>query len=412
MGVTPQETDITVEFDCQFRVLLSDCRLTTLLAAFCTLLPKILTDFLQKALIGYGELAMARSVKPFCCGKCGNDREFIWKTRHGKETKILTTFQWVVLQQLQVQCKRCTHKFYITRTLLGLEAGTRIPREVFRKLGLIGSLTTYRVAAKIVSTFGWTLDKMTIWKAVQKTAKEISFALDPKEEARGEADGTGIGINGIKKRGQELKVFIQYRKGGGVRVAGVDIGPYNGSWNKLFKPSLKAFRSFKNFLLLTDGDTSILDSLKGKVTILVQRCLWHVPHQLKFVLWKDKKQVPRKSKDWLYILSEVLEICAIRSGVEEEDVIQTMIASKTKRLEAVIAFCQKKGCRATVAYLQNAREDLFTALSNRLQGKTTSRVERLFRTVNMRINVGKWSTQGGLNVTKIRLAYYYNGFDA
>ena len=173
------------------------------------MLPKILTDFLQKALIGYGELVMAWSKKPFCCGKCGNDREFIWKTRHGKETKILTTFQWVVLQQLQVQCKRCAHKFYITRSLLGLERGMRIPKEVFRKLGLIGSLTTYRVAAKIVKTFGWTIDKMTIWKAVQKTAQEISFSLDPKEEGRGEADGTGIGINGIKKRGKELKVFIQ-----------------------------------------------------------------------------------------------------------------------------------------------------------------------------------------------------------
>ncbi|MGC8500259.1 MAG: hypothetical protein ACP5OS_03660 [Leptospirillia bacterium] len=100
---------------------------------------------------------MARSKKPFCCGKCGNDEAFIWKTRHGKETKVLTTFQWVVLQQLQVQCKRCAHKFYITRTLLGLDRGTRIPKEVFRKLGLIGSLTTYRVAAKIVSTFGWTI---------------------------------------------------------------------------------------------------------------------------------------------------------------------------------------------------------------------------------------------------------------
>ncbi len=256
MGMTPQKTDITVEFDCQFRVQLKDCRLVTLLAGFCTLLPQILTDFLQKALIGYGEWVMARSKKPFRCGKCGNDREFIWKTRHGKETKILTTFQWVVLQQLQVQCKRCAHKFYITRSLLGLDRGTRIPKEVFRKLGLIGSLTTYRVAAKIVKTFGWTIDKMTIWKAVQKTAQEISLSLDPKEEARGEADGTGIGINGIKKRGKELKVFLQYRKGGGVRVAGVDIGPYNGSWNKLFKPSLKAFKSFKNFLLLTDGDTS------------------------------------------------------------------------------------------------------------------------------------------------------------
>ena len=256
MGETPQETDITVEFDCQFRVRLSDCRLTTLLAAFCTLLPKILTDFLQKALIGYGELVMSRSKKPFRCAKCGNDQEFIWKTRHGKETKVLTTFQWVVLQQLKVQCKRCAHKFYITRSLLGLERGMRIPKEVFRKLGLIGSLTTYRVAAKIVKTFGWTIDKMTIWKAVQKTAEEISFSLDPKEEGRGEADGTGIGINDIKKRGKELKVFIQYKKGGGVRVAGVDIGPYNGSWNKLFKPSLEAFKTFKNFLLLTDGDTS------------------------------------------------------------------------------------------------------------------------------------------------------------
>ena len=412
MGVTPRETDITLEFDCQFRVRLKDCRLTTLLGGFCTLLPKILTDFLQKALVGYGELVMARSVKPFRCGTCGNDRAFLWKTRHGKETKILTTFQWVVLRQLQVQCKRCRHKLYITRSLLGLEAGTRIPKEVFRKLGLIGSLATYRVAAKIVSTFGWTLDKMTIWKAVQKTAKEIAFALDPKEEARGEADGTGIGINGIKKRGQELKVFIQYKKGGGVRVAGVDIGPYNGSWHRLFEPSLKAFRSFRNFLLVTDGDTSILSGLRDKVTVLFQRCLWHIPYQLKYALWQDRKHVKRKSPEWLHVMGEVMEICAIRSGVEEAEVVREMIASKAKRLEAVIAFCQEKGCTATVAYLQNARGDLFTALSNRLQGKTTSRVERLFRTVNMRINVGKWSTAGGLNVTKVRLAYYYNGFDA
>jgi hypothetical protein len=32
--------------------------------------------------------------------------------------------------------------------------------------------------------------------------------------------------------------------------------------------------------------------------------------------------------------------------------------------------------------------------------------------VNMRVNVSKWSTEGALNVTKVRLAYYYNGFDA
>jgi len=39
--------------------------------------------------------------KPFSCDGCGNDKEYKWKTRHGKETKILTVFQLVRLQQVQ-----------------------------------------------------------------------------------------------------------------------------------------------------------------------------------------------------------------------------------------------------------------------------------------------------------------------
>lgn len=85
----------------------------------------------------------------------------------------------------------------------------RIPAEVYRKLGLIGSLTTYRVAKKIVSMFGWTVDKKTIGKSVQKTAREVEFKVDGEELPQGEADGTGIGIKGIAKRGKELKVFVQ-----------------------------------------------------------------------------------------------------------------------------------------------------------------------------------------------------------
>jgi septum formation topological specificity factor MinE len=89
-----------------------------------------------------------------------------------------------------------------------------------------------------------------------------------------------------------------------------------------------------------------------------------------------------------------------------------MIESKRKRLEAVIVHCREKGYKHTASYLENARPDMFTAIEKRLNGKTTSKVERLMRTVNMRANVSKWSEAGVLNVTKIRLAYYYNGFDA
>ena len=180
-----------------------------------------------------------------------------------------------------------------------------------------------------MAPFGAAIDKMTIWRAVQKTGEEIAFSLDPKGgEARGEADGTGIGIKGIKKRGKELKVLIQYMKGGAIRVAGIDIGSYNGNWNRLFKQSLKALKEFKTFFLVTDGDTSILDGLKGKVKVLYQRCLWHIPHQLKFALWQDKAKVARKSPEWFSVMGRIYDIVGLRSGIDSDEEIQALIETK------------------------------------------------------------------------------------
>jgi hypothetical protein len=405
-----EDNCITIGFDCQFKVKLKDSLLTTLVGAFKSLVEQLFSEFMRNALLGFAEYYMSLRVKPFSCEKCSNDSEFIWKTRHGKETKILAIYYWASLHQLQVQCKRCKHKFSLTRKLLGIEPMKRIPPETYRRLGLIGSLTSYRVAEKIVGMFGWAIDKMTIWKCVQKTAGEIEFGLDPNGLAHGEADGTGVPIKGIKKRGKEMRFFVQLKRFGGIRVAGVDIGNYNSDWKELFKGSIKVMKQFKSFLLVTDGDTNIFNSIKTKVNVLFQRCLWHIPHQLKYTLWKD--EVKRKSNDWKKILAEVMEISAIRSLVDDDKVIEAMVQSKKERLETVISLCEKNGYNHSAEYLKNAERDMFTAISNRLNGKTTSRVERLIRTVNTRANVGKWSTQGVLNVTKIRLAYYYNGFDA
>lgn len=410
MGMTPQVKGITIDFNCQFEVILENSNLTTIIVAFSKLLPQLLADFFQKVLIGFGEYAMRLKKKPFKC-PCGNDGEFTWKTKHGKDTKILIIFGWVTLQQLQVLCKKCDHKFYITRNLLGIEPNKRIPSETYRKLALMGSLGSFRVMEKIGKMFGWTVDKMTIWKAVQKTGEKLDFKVDGNELPRGESDGTGIGIKGIAKRGKELKVLIQYKKGGGVRVAGLDIGNYNGSWDKLFKNSIEVLKSFRGrFLLVTDGDTSILDGLKGKVKVIIQRCLWHIPYQAQHVLWQDK--VKRKSEEWLYVVAELMEICSIRPFVDCKKTIDKMIESKIKRLDEVIEQCRKKGYTHTASYLKNARPDMFTAIEKKLDGKTTSRVERVMRTVNTRVNVSKWSEKGALNVIKVRLAYYYNGFDA
>ena len=403
--------DITIDLNCQFSLQMQNCSFSSIIKAFLQLLPQLLEEFFQKVLVSFAEYEMKSARKSFACKCCGNYTEFKWKTRHGKATSILTLFCWITLRQLQVECKRCGSKQYITRMLLGMESKKRVPDETRRKLALIGALTSFRVSEKIGSMFGWAINKMTIWKSVQLIGSKMEFMLDSNEQPRGEADGTGIGIKGIAKRGKELKVFVQHKKGGGIRVAGADIGNYNGSWKDIFQKSIEVIKSFNRpFLLMTDGDTSIFNSLKGNVEVLIQRCLWHIPYQAKYFLWKDSVQ--RKSREWLHVVAELMEICAIRPLVDCQETIDAMLESKRNRLEKLMDYCRKQGYTHTKAYLENARGDMFTAIENRLEGKTTSKVERLFRTVNMRSKVSKWTKQGALNVIKVRLAYYYNGFDA
>ena len=80
--------------------------------------------------------------------------------------------------------------------------------------------------------FNIRLDKITVWRCVQKVSEKIEFDLDPDEAARGQADGTGIPIQGIKKRGKEFKVFIKEKIEGGIRIAGLAIGNYDSGWGR------------------------------------------------------------------------------------------------------------------------------------------------------------------------------------
>jgi hypothetical protein len=398
-----------MDFEISVHIDIPEPTLKAITLAYGRLLPLLLSDFFTRVLEVFAEHYMELAQKPFFCERCGNHEEFVWKTRKGKPTTVLCIFGLLRLAQQQVKCAHCGHKMYITRKLLGVEPRVKVPRETVLKLGLLGALTSFRVAQKIVGMFGWVLDRMTIWRSVQRVGKEIRFELDEQELGMGQADGTGIPIRGIRKRGKELKVFVQLKRSGGIRIAGLAIGSYEGEWEKLFEPLLEALQKFKQFFLVTDGDTNILKALGDRVKVIFQRCLWHIPHQFKWYLWKDG--VKRKSQPWIYALAELLDICAFRSYVDDEKLIRQMVQRKEQRLLQLIGYCWHQGWSHCATYLENAASDMFTGLLNRMHGKTVSLVERVMRTVNMRINVGKWSMDGALNATKIRLAYYYNGFD-
>ncbi len=386
---------------------LPDCKVDTMTSAYKKLQCMIFSDMVMQVLIQFATNYMKEKEKPFSC-KCGNSTDFIWKTKNAKPTTILTIFCEVILDQMQVQCKCCGAKKYITRELLEIASRHKMSEMTEKVFALIGSLASFRVSEKIVGMFGINLTKMAIWRCVQKVGKTIEFSIDANESNEFEADGTGIPIQWIKKRGKELKVFIQKKITGGVRIAGLSLGNYHRGWDKLFEPLLKQLKEFNEVLLLTDGDTSILKGLTN-ITIIVQRCLWHIPHQAKFTMWEDK--IKRKSEVWLYILCRLYTITSLPRLIDDDDEIATIIKQKTETLDTLITYCFENEYMKTYTYLLNAKPDMFTAFEKKLNGKTTSLVERVMRTVNLRINVGKWSTRGALNALKVRLAYYYNGFD-
>jgi len=396
---------VKIEYRFNYNMEIDRCNIDFLVAVFKQLLPMLLKDFIQTVLDQFVNVVMAQEKKPFLCD-CGNDKDFIWKTRNAKPTKITTIFAELILAQMQVQCKVCGKKIFISRKLMGIEKHQRMSTVTQKILALVGALTTFRVSEKILGLFGVMFNRMTVWRCVQKVGKSITFDLDPNELPSGEADGTGIPIRGIKKRGQELKVFVQKRIGGGVRVAGLAIGQYDCGWDKLFAPLRKTILSFKHFLLVTDGDVSIFNGIKC-VNVFLQRCLWHIPHQLKYCLWEDG--VKRKSIDWLKIMGKIFDITAVRSLMEEDE-IAAVLEEKRNRLSELISFCEQQKYQKCAAYLRNARPNLFTALEKRLNGKASSLAERVMRTVNMRVNVGKWTPSGALNAMNVRLAHYYNGW--
>lgn len=394
-----------IEYRINYSIEVEKCNIDYLTAIFKHLLVMVFTDFVKTALEQFAEEIMKMRIKPFHCS-CGNDKGFIWKTKDAKPMKITTIFAELILPQMQVQCKVCGKKMFISRLLLGIERYKKMSLITQKILAFVGSLTTFRVSEKILGMFGVAFNRMKVWRCVQEVGKTISFDLDPKQLPSGEADGTGIPIVGIRKRGQELKVFIQKQIGGGVRIAGLAIGKYDSGWDELFAPLREQIMLFKQFLLVTDGDTSIFEGVKC-LNVILQRCLWHIPHQLKHCLWADG--VKRKSADWMEIMGKIFDISSTRPGMEKDE-IDAVIREKRTRLDGLISFCGKRGYTACASYLRNAKPDMFSALEKRLNGKSSSLVERVMRTVNMRVNVGKWTPAGALNAMNLRLAHYYNGW--
>ncbi len=396
-----------ITIDLKFNMEIENCNINNLTGVLQEITPQINSEIINQILKRFADFYMEAKELPFSC-VCGC-KQATWKTKKAKITKILFGLLPLLLGQMQVQCENCKKRYFITRKLLELAPRAKLSEKAKEAIALIGSFCSYRVSSTVMAlSGGYTISKNMVWQCVQQVGEKMTFGVDLDGSQEFQADGTGIPINGIKKRGKELKVLIQKKIRGGVYIVNVTLGKYHSEWDKLFSPIIEDLKLMKNPILTTDGDVAILKGIK-ELKIIIQRCLWHIPHQAKYTMWQDK--ITRKSEDWFSVLGKLYNIIAISYTGEDEPVIDKIIGEKIKLMDELIELCLEKGYMKTYKYLLNAKPNMFNALENKYYCKSQSLVERVMKTVNARIDVGKWGTPGALNVLKVRLAYYYNDFN-
>ena len=86
-----------------------------------------------------------------------------------------------------------------TQTLLP-NATVQIGQNLKENIAPFTALMPFRVCAKILKFSGINISRTQTWRCTQETGEELEFGLDENGCKSGMADGTGVGIQDIKKR--------------------------------------------------------------------------------------------------------------------------------------------------------------------------------------------------------------------
>lgn len=347
-----------------------------------------------------------------------------WKSKEGYNTiTINSLFGKIILPNPVVRIKKrdghiCSK--VLGRKLLSVSPFCQIPDFMRQMLGSLGGLMSFRNVEKSMKVFGiFKVSLGSIWHCLQWSVSHLSISLKEKTTTTNsvetivlESDGTGVSTLKSGKRGSEIKVLMQRKENGHLHFLGVKVGKYSDKldWEALFDDFKKGFSTLKNVvkkcILVADGDTTVIDVfnnlfLNGKV--FFQRCLWHIPHQMKYMLWKDKAEITQKK----HILNLTYSAFLLRKTVSAQE-FKPYILMKLNRIQELIEECKNLGLNTCATFLQNAKKNAFVLGKATTENRNTSLTERAMRTIKQRTRYAVWSEKGAENAIKIRLNHFYN----
>lgn len=399
----------TIKLETKIELEVEQVKLSYLLGLFMGSLGSLFGELLSEALLHYGEHYRLNGKLNKLLGHSYN---LTWQNLNGKKRTVLyTIFGKVWIPQLLIKWKDesgKTHTRAVTRLLLEVSRFQRIDDQMKHWMGVLSSLCSYRTAAKLLSGLGFrTYAYGSFRRSVSWVSTRLELGLSQMKRCLLLADGTGITTLNTGKRGSELKVVCEWVEGQ-LRLVNIGIGKYKqkAEWVKLFSPIKQSLETAQvnirqEVAALADGCQALLAGIHHlDERLRFQRDIWHITHQLKYYLWKDGVLDIHK----MTLMKTVFSAAFAKSDKS--------ISQRLEKLATAILLCDTFKYKHCQSYLMGLAEHLTTHQKQanwELPTAYTSKIERMMRTINQRMDIGVWSEQGALDIAKIRLAHFYNG---
>jgi predicted metal-binding protein len=320
-------------------------------------------------------------IATFDCPVCSG-RRFIRKGRRIRVYKSALGKSMIPI--LQVQCVVCGRRFCPYKDHIGLIFTERISQALKQRQLELTCHISYKKAKKFIeSCLGISPSPMTIRKEIDRQADRIRAK---PVSASGEIvydDSTKVKA-GSKERGVSIHLAVTAKPG---KMAG---NRHTMKKRLMFLRTGKAetiketLKSLNARGIVHDGDMNVTGCAP-----LIQRCLWHLVHQLKHFLWQDG--LPHQQKE-PYV----------------KELIDILFKSRTTKImkERYQIFLEKlrtKHLLNTFGHLKNAQGEIATSRDNGFDYHTTSPVEREMREINRRADIGvRWSVPGIENLLLVK----------
>lgn len=300
--------------------------------------------------------------------------------RKGWRSRVLATSRGrIKLNVLQAHCKNCRRTFRPLNKALGLPSSRRLLDELMEKAVFLGTQVSFARSAEMLKHLtGGTLSAEGIRRHLAHQASLLHLP-EPMLGQTVLVDSTKVKA-GVKERGEPVYLAVTAEPGPlknqrpSCRKQLVHLHVGN---SKQLKRRLKAMRVSH---IVHDGGEDLAGYAPN-----IQRCRWHLHHQLKHYLWQDG--VPLAMRNTFQATTSQI-LGDNHQGPERYRKWQENLA--------------RMGLATTANHLKNAANEAFSYLKEPFAYIDTSPLEREMRELNRRADIGaRWSPKGLENVLKL-----------